>query len=318
MQINQIEKFDRKIRAERNVFVVKNNEIKHVGVVGSGAMGSQIAMVSALAGYPVTLQDIEQESLDKAKTFLTLQMDRRVEKERYTREEVDQAFERLTFTTNIEELSKANMIIEAIVEKLEAKRDLFSELDKIVTDDTILATNSSTIVSSKIADVVSNPGNVCNIHFFNPVLVMDMVEVVKGPHTSDETAEVSMAFVKSIRKTPVLLKKEISGFIANRILGKLMDEAVFLYENGYATHEEIDLVCKKALNHPIGPFELMDLTGIDVNYFVRMQRYSESGDKKDKPARIVAEKVGKGELGKKTGKGFYEYDENGTKVEVKK
>ncbi|WP_172373798.1 3-hydroxyacyl-CoA dehydrogenase NAD-binding domain-containing protein [Sporosarcina jiandibaonis] len=297
---------------------MKNNEIKHVGVVGSGAMGSQIAMVSALAGYPVTLQDIEQESLDKAKTFLTLQMDRRVEKERYTREEVDQAFERLTFTTNIEELSKANMIIEAIVEKLEAKRDLFSELDKIVTDDTILATNSSTIVSSKIADVVSNPGNVCNIHFFNPVLVMDMVEVVKGPHTSDETAEVSMAFVKSIRKTPVLLKKEISGFIANRILGKLMDEAVFLYENGYATHEEIDLVCKKALNHPIGPFELMDLTGIDVNYFVRMQRYSESGDKKDKPARIVAEKVGKGELGKKTGKGFYEYDENGTKVEVKK
>jgi 3-hydroxybutyryl-CoA dehydrogenase len=295
---------------------VKNNEIKHVGVVGSGAMGSQIAMVSALAGYPVTLQDIEQESLDKAKTFLTLQMDRRVEKERYTREEVDQAFERLLFTTNIEELSKANIIIEAIVEKLGAKRDLFAKLDKIVADDTILATNSSTIVSSKIADVVSNPENVCNIHFFNPVLVMDMVEVVKGPHTSDETAEISMAFVKSIRKTPVLLKKEISGFIANRILGKLMDEAVFLYENGYATHEEIDLVCKKALNHPIGPFELMDLTGIDVNYFVRMQRYSESGDKKDKPARIVAEKVKKGELGKKTGKGFYEYDEKGTKVEV--
>ncbi len=296
--------------------IVENNKINHVAVVGSGAMGSQIAMVCALAGYPVTLQDIEQKSLDKAKLFLKGQMDSRVEKGRYTREEVDDAFDRLSFTATIEDLSNANIVIEAIVEKLDAKRELFAKLDKIVANDTILATNSSTIVSSKLADVVSHPENVCNIHFFNPVLVMEMVEVVKGPHTSEETAEKSMAFVKSIRKTPVLLKKEISGFIANRILGKLMDEALFLYENGYATHEEIDLVCKKALNHPIGPFALMDLTGIDVNYFVRMQRYNESGDEKDKPARIVAEKVEKGELGKKTGKGFYEYDEKGIRVGV--
>lgn len=293
-----------------------NNKIKYVAVVGSGAMGSQIAMVSALAGYPVTLQDINPESLEKAQGFLKGQMNKRVEKGRYTQEEVDAAFGRLSFTANIEDLSDADLVIEAIVEKIDAKRELFSALDKIVADGTILATNSSTIVSSKIADVVSRPENVCNIHFFNPVLVMDMVEVVKGPHTSDETAEKSMSFVKSIKKTPVLLQKEISGFIANRILGKLMDEAVFLYENGYATHEEIDLVCKKALNHPIGPFALMDLTGIDVNYFVRMQRYNESGDEKDKPARIVADKVEKGELGKKTGKGFYEYDEKGSRVEV--
>jgi 3-hydroxybutyryl-CoA dehydrogenase len=290
--------------------------INHVAVVGSGAMGSQIAMVCALAGYPVTLQDIEQESLDNAKAFLKSQMDSRVEKGRFTREEVDSAFDRLSFTAIIEDLSNANIVIEAIVEKLDAKRDLFAKLDKIVANDTILATNSSTIVSSKLADVVSHPENVCNIHFFNPVLVMEMVEVVKGPHTSEETAAKSMAFVESIRKTPVLLKKEISGFIANRILGKLMDEAVYLYENGYATHEEIDLVCKKALNHPIGPFALMDLTGIDVNYFVRMQRFNESGDEKDKPSRIVTEKVEKGELGKKTGKGFYEYDEKGIRVGV--
>lgn len=296
--------------------IVENNKISHVAVVGSGAMGSQIAMVCALAGYPVTLQDIEQESLDRAKAFLKKQMDSRVEKGRFTRVEVDSAFDRLSFTASIEDLSNANIVIEAIVEKLDAKRELFAKLDKIVAENTILATNSSTIVSSKLADVVSYPENVCNIHFFNPVLVMEMVEVVKGPHTSEETAAKSMAFVESIRKTPVLLKKEISGFIANRILGKLMDEAVFLYENGYATHEEIDLVCKKALNHPIGPFALMDLTGIDVNYFVRMQRYNESGDEKDKPARIVAEKVEKGELGKKTGKGFYEYDEKGIRVGV--
>lgn len=292
------------------------NTINHVAVIGSGAMGSQIAMVCALAGYPVTLQDIQVESINKAKTFLKAQMEKRVEKGKYTREEVESAFKRLSFTVNIEDLSNANLVIEAIVEKLDAKRDLFSKLDKIVAHDTILATNSSTIVSSKLADVVSHPENICNIHFFNPVLVMEMVEVVKGPHTSDETADKSMVFIKSIQKTPVLLKKEISGFIANRILGKMMDEAVYLYENGYATHEEIDLVCKKALNHPIGPFALMDLTGIDVNYFVRMQRYNESGDEKDKPALIIAEKVEKGELGKKTGKGFYEYDEKGTKVSI--
>ena len=291
-----------------------NKNIKQVAVVGAGAMGSQIAMVCALAGYPVTLQDIEQQSIDKAKVFLDEQMNRRVEKGRFTREEVDSAFDRLSFTVNLEDLSNANIVIEAIIEKLDAKRELFAKLDKIVANDTILATNSSTIVSSKIADVVSHPENICNIHFFNPVLVMEMVEVVKGPHTSDETAQASMEFVKSIHKTPVLLKKEISGFIANRILGKLMDEAVYLYENGYATHEEIDLVCKKALNHPIGPFALMDLTGIDVNYFVRMQRFNESGDENDKPSRIVTEKVEKGELGKKVGKGFYEYDEKGIRV----
>ena len=295
---------------------MENNKIQQVAVVGSGAMGSQIAMVCALAGYPVILQDIERESLYKAKAFLQAQMDKRVTKGRYTRQEVDLAFSRLSFTANIQDLSNANMVIEAIVEKLDAKRDLFAKLDKLVANDTIVATNSSTIVSSKIADVISHPKRICNIHFFNPVLVMEMVEVVKGPHTSDETAAKSMAFVKSIGKTPVLLKKEISGFIANRILGKLMDEALFLYENGYATHEEIDLVCKKALNHPIGPFALMDLTGIDVNYFVRMQRYNESGDEKDKPSRIVTEKVEQGELGKKTGKGFYDYDEKGNKVGV--
>lgn len=295
---------------------MERKNITHVAVVGAGAMGSQIAMVCALAGYPVILQDIEESSLYKAKTSLKFQMDKRVEKGKLSRVAVDQAFDRLTFTTNINDVSIANLVIEAIIEKLDAKRALFHKLDKIVSPHTILATNSSTIVSSKLADVVSHPENVCNIHFFNPVLVMEMVEVVKGPHTSDKTANESMEFVRSIQKTPVLLKKEISGFIANRILGKLMDEAIYLYENGYATHEEIDLVVKKALNHPIGPFALLDLTGLDVNYFVRQQRYAESGEEQDKPARIVAEKVEKGELGKKTGQGFYKYDEKGQRIET--
>lgn len=279
-----------------------------VAVAGSGTMGSQIAMVAALAGYDVILQDIAKDSLTKAKDMLDARMKRDVEKGRRTPEEVEAAFLRLEFTTDINKMKDAEIVIEAVVEKLDVKRELFKQLSEITKRDAILATNSSTIVSSKLADVVDNPARVCNIHFFNPALVMEMVEVVKGPHTSDETAEKAMAFVQSIGKTPVLLKKEISGFIANRILGKVFDEAVFLYENGYATHEEIDLICKKALNHPIGPFELMDLVGIDVSYNARLQRYRESGDERDKPAKLLEEKVKKGELGRKTGKGFYTYE----------
>lgn len=279
-----------------------------VAVIGSGTMGSQIAFVSALANYDVILQDIAEESLQKAEEMLRQRMARNVEKGRVEQAEVDAAFGRLKLTTDLNKVANASVVIEAVVENIDIKRDLFKKLSDIVAPDAILATNSSTIVSSKIADVVTNPERVCNIHFFNPALVMEMVEVVKGPHTSDEVAQKAMEFVRSINKTPALLQKEISGFIANRILGKVFDEAVFLYENGYASHEEIDLICKKALNYPIGPFELMDLVGIDVSYNARLQRYKESGNEADKPAKLLQEKVEKGELGRKTGKGFYTYN----------
>ncbi|WP_079527615.1 3-hydroxyacyl-CoA dehydrogenase family protein [Halobacillus hunanensis] len=283
------------------------HNIKEVAVIGAGAMGSQIAMVCALHGHRVILNDIAEESLTQAKDSLQGHMNRRIQKGKLTEQQVEEAFDHLTFDVNLAAVKDADIVIEAVVEKLDVKRELFATLDDITSDHTILATNSSTIVSSKIADATRNPDKVCNVHFFNPPLVMELVEVVQGPHTSEETAQTAYAFVEQIGKVPVLLKKEISGFIANRILGKLMDEAVFLLENGYATHEEIDTVCTKALNHPIGPFALMDLTGIDVNYFVRMQRYQESGDEADQPAKLIQEKVEKGELGRKTGKGFYQY-----------
>ncbi|WP_226580794.1 3-hydroxyacyl-CoA dehydrogenase family protein [Halobacillus litoralis] len=284
-----------------------SNPIHKVAVIGAGAMGSQIAMVCALQGYPVFLNDLKEEQLQQAKEELEKRMRRSVEKNRLTEQQVQEAFDHLTMGTSLSDVHDADLVIEAVVEKLDVKRSLFKQLDEITAPGAILATNSSTIVSSKIADATSRPEQVCNLHFFNPPLVMELVEVVKGPHTSEDTAQRAFQFVKSINKTPVMLQKEISGFIANRILGKLMDEAVFLLENGYATHEEIDTVCTKALNHPIGPFSLMDLTGLDVNYFVRMQRFEESGDEADRPAKIVEEKVNKGELGRKTGKGFYQY-----------
>ncbi|MDN4522989.1 3-hydroxyacyl-CoA dehydrogenase family protein [Fictibacillus fluitans] len=293
---------------------MQSHEIQEIAVIGSGTMGSQIAMVCALGGYNVILHDIEKERLHMAEAALMKQMKRRIEKGRLSEHQVTDAFAKIKYSSDLKDLSQTDFVIEAIVEKLEPKRDLFRRLDEITPEHSILATNSSTITSSKLADATRRPEKVCNVHFFNPALVMELVEVVKGPHTAQETAEAAMEVVRNIKKTPVLLQKEISGFIANRILGKLMDEAVYLLENGYATHEEIDLVCKKALNHPIGPFALMDLTGIDVNYFVRQQRFQETGDERDRPAKIVQEKVERGELGRKSGKGFYTYSEPAVKA----
>ncbi|ASN06832.1 3-hydroxyacyl-CoA dehydrogenase family protein [Virgibacillus necropolis] len=287
---------------------MKNDKIKNIAVIGSGTMGSQIAMVCALEGYQVTLQDISEESLAKAKQSLEGHMQRRVEKGKFSEDQVSKAFECMRFTSSLEEAVKdTDIVIEAIVEKLDVKRALFAEVDRLAPAHTILATNSSRIVSSKIADATKRSEKICNMHFFNPVLVMELVEVVQGPHTSEETIQVTIELTKRINKIPILLKKEINGFVANRLLGKLMDEAVYLLENEIANVEEIDLACTKALNHPIGPFALMDLVGIDVAYYARMQNFQETGDESMKPSKIFVDKVEKGELGRKTGKGFYTY-----------
>jgi 3-hydroxybutyryl-CoA dehydrogenase len=289
--------------------------VNKILVVGAGAMGSQIGMVCALAGYDVTVQDVDEGVLEGAQEQLKSRMARNVEKGRIDQDEVDAAFGRITFTPNLQgAAADADYVVEAAVEKLDVKRGIFANLDEAAPEHTILATNSSTIVSSRVADATKRPDRVCNMHFFNPALVMECVEVVRNPETSDATVETAVELTRRIGKSPVVLEKEISGFVANRILGALMDEAVDLYENGVSSFEDIDTACKTALGHPMGPFELMDFTGIDVNYNVRVDRYEETGDENMKPKKSVAEKYEKGELGRKTGKGWYEYDEQGQKV----
>lgn len=290
-------------------------QIHNILVTGAGAMGRQIGMVCATAGYEVTVYDIDGGMLQKAQEELRSRMARNVEKGRMSQEDVDAAFGRMTFTTDLEgPASEVDFIIEAVVEKLNVKRELFSRLDEIAPKHAVLATNSSTIVSSRIADATNRPDRVCNMHFFNPALVMKCVEVVRNPETSDATVETTVELTRKIGKVPVILNKEISGFVANRLLAGLVDEAVSLYEKGIASVEDIDVACKTALGHPMGPFELMDLTGIDVNYYVRMARYEESGDEHQKPKKSVIEKFEKGEHGRKTGKGWYTYDEQGQRV----
>ncbi|WP_082235096.1 3-hydroxyacyl-CoA dehydrogenase family protein [Halobacillus massiliensis] len=282
--------------------------IQNVSVIGAGSMGHQIAMLSALAGFDTNIQDVNEEALKQARLKLNKIMDKWVAKDKISIEERDLAFKRLYFTTNLNEAVRhADIVIEAVIEKLDIKREVFQKLDKAAPAHAVLATNSSTIVSSLIADATERPDKVCNMHFFFPPLVMDCVEVVKGEHTSEETAGIAMEVCEKMNRTAVLLQKEISGFIANRILFAIQNEAMALYEGGYADYKDIDKITRKALSHPIGPFELMDLSGIDVGYYVMMQQYAETGDPKDKPSKTMTDKVEAGELGRKTGKGFYEY-----------
>ena len=283
-------------------------EVERVLIVGAGQMGHQIAMLCALGGYKTILQDVNNEALRKAEKILTSRMNKWVEQGKLTNEQKEEAFALLTFTNNLEDAARdVDLVIEAIVEKLDAKRDLFKQLDSLTPKHTILATNSSTIVNSLLADVTGRPEKVCNMHFFFPPLVMDCVEVVMSEKTSEETMETAMAVCKQINRTGLLLRKEISGFVANRILGAINREALALYEEGIADFKDIDIIVKKALGHPLGPFELIDLSGADIVYNVMELRYAESGKNKDKPSISIEEKVKSGNLGRKTGQGFYTY-----------
>jgi 3-hydroxybutyryl-CoA dehydrogenase len=289
--------------------------MQRILVVGAGAMGSQIAMVCALAGYDTTVTDVADEALDRAKSQLRGRLDRDVAKDRRTRDDVDAAFARLTFTTDLDAAAAtADLVIEAAVEKLEVKREVFARLDTTSPAHTILTTNSSAIMSSQLADATGRPDRVANMHFFNPALVMRCVEVVGSSATSDATMEAVTALARSLGKEPVVLRKEIPGFVANRILGAVRDEAIFLLENGIASVEDIDTACRTALGYPMGPFELMDLTGIDIGYHAKLARHAVTGDPRDLPSRTITELVERSDLGRKTGKGFYTYDDDGNRT----
>lgn len=297
---------------------MKIEDVKTVVVVGAGVMGQQIAMNTAIkgraSGYQVILCDSFPAAVEKAQAWADQYLDGRVAKGRLTQEQVDQVKDNFTVSQDVDgSAAKADLLIEAIVEKLDVKRELFGRISKLCKPDTVLGTNSSNIVSSKLADVTEHPERLLNIHYFNPALVMELVEIVRGPHTGDEAVEVARAFAVNTGKSPIVLKKEIAGFVANRINAAVAHEALSLLRKGVATVEDIDTACEKGLHYPMGPFRLMDLTGIDVNYYVRVDRYAESHDPFDAPDPLVIEKFKKGEFGKKTGKGWYDYSDHAKK-----
>ena len=283
-------------------------ELKRVTVVGAGTMGSQIALQTALSGrYEVTLVDTVAGQLERARAQNRKLVDRSVEKGRLTPERAAQALERIADSATIAPaVTNADLVIEAVIENFDAKKSVFEELGKHTKKDAVLASNSSTIAISRLADFTGRPERCCNMHFFHPVTVMQLCEVVRGPKTSDATVEQAMEFVRSIDRTPVLLQKEIWGFIVNRVLFAASEEAMRLLEGGYASAEDIDIAVQKGLNWPMGPFHLLDFSGLDVFYGAMQDRHR-LGEGPEAP-EVLSKLVDAGRLGRKTGKGFFEYD----------
>jgi len=280
--------------------------LTRLAVVGGGFMGSQIATQAALHGIEVRLQDVSAEQLEKSMTANRGHLQRRVDKGRLTPADLEAALARVRTTTDLAEAVRdAEVVIEAVVEDLDVKRQVFSELDELAPPEAVLASNSSTMVISKLAGATGRPDRCANMHFFSPVLVMELCEVVMGPQTSEATAERCLALVREMGRTPVLVRKEIDGFIVNRILHAATQEAYRLLDGGVAEFQDIDTAVEKGLNWPMGPFR--DFTGLDVTYNARLHIYRTTGDPNYKPSPRLREKVEKGELGRKTGKGWYDY-----------
>ncbi len=278
-----------------------------IGVVGAGTMGNGIAHVFAQYGYNVILCDLSEEILKRALNTISENLDRQIKKGVVKVEEKEIILSRIEITTNLEKFRDVDLVIEAVVEKEDVKRDVFSKLDKITKEDTILASNTSSISITKLSKSTNRPDKVIGMHFFNPVPVMKLVEVVKGFLTSEKVVNKIVEISKSLEKIPIVVK-DYPGFISNRVLMPMINEAIFALEQGIADKEGIDNIMKLGMNHPMGPLQLADLIGLDVVLDILNVLYKEFKDPKYRPAPLLVKMVEAGYLGRKTKRGFYNYD----------
>lgn len=288
-------------------------DIKNVFVVGAGLMGSGIAQVSAQAGYRVYMNDISREALDRALKNIRWSVEKFVEKGKLT-EPVEVIMARITPVTDYEAASQADLVIEAVFEKLDLKQEVFRKMDEIAPPHCIIATNTSAISVTELAAVTKRRDKVLGLHFFSPVPMMDAVEVVRAMTTSEETFRAGEEFVRSLKKEPILVRKDIPGFIINRINFPATMEAMRLVEAGIATVEDIDKGLRLAAGRKMGIFETGDMVGLDVTYGALMAIYEETKDPRWYPPEILRRKVRLGHLGKKTGRGWYLYDSEGNRL----
>ena len=280
--------------------------VVRIGVLGAGQMGAGIAQVAACAGYPVTMVDIDGDALDRGMDSIRSSLQRIVSKGRMEQKESQEAMELITRSTNRLDFSECDLVVEAIPEILQLKLDVFSELDAICREDTILATNTSSISVDSIAKATRRPDRVIGMHFMNPVPIMKLVEVINGPETLAEVTDAVISVAESMGKV-ALLCNDSPGFVSNRILCPMINEAILTLEEGVAKPEAIDGIMKLGMNHPIGPLALADLIGLDTVLHIMRVLHEGLGNDKYEPASLLVSMVERGELGRKTGKGFYEY-----------
>ena len=280
---------------------------KTIGVIGTGTMGCGIAQVAAQAGHEVVFQNRKQESVDRGLSRVRKSLERLVARDKLTQTQCDETLERIHGVVPLEELKGCDRVIETAPEDFALKQELFEKLDKIVGEETIVATNTSSLSITKLASCVSRPGYFVGLHFFNPVPLMKLVEIVRGMRTSDSTVAAVRGFAESLDKVPIEVK-DSPGFVVNRVLFPMINEAAFALQQGVADADGIDECMKLGCNHPLGPLALADLVGLDVVYAILDSLYREYGEPRYAPCLEIKKRVEAGWLGRKTGRGFYSYE----------
>tara|TARA_Y100000739_G_scaffold224619_1_gene229311 strand:- start:197 stop:1057 length:861 start_codon:yes stop_codon:yes gene_type:complete len=279
-----------------------------IAVIGGGQMGSQIAALAAMAGYETSLYDENEENLEYRYKFVEENIKNLIDKKIYSEDKLDAYKKNLELKFTLEEvIHEKSFVIEAVVERFDVKLEIFKKISSLMNDEVVMATNSSFIQASELSKHCNHPERFINMHFFYPPIRMDLVEISYPENVSKVILERTKNVSKNMGRSIVVLKKETPGFIVNRMLAALVDEAYELYDEGIADFEDIDIAIKKGLNHPLGPFELSDYSGLDIHYYAKLKKFKESGSSEDKPKKFLEEKVLNGDLGVKTGKGFYEY-----------
>ena len=280
---------------------------RKLAVIGAGLMGSGIAQVSAQAGWDVVLRDVTDEALNRGIGSITASYDKFVGKGKLAAEDAEAALGRITATTDLDAVADADIVVEAVFEKLEVKHEIFRALDKVVREDAVLASNTSAIPITKIAAATERPERVVGVHFFSPVPMMQLCELVRGYKTGDEALATAREFAESVGKTCIVVNRDVAGFVTTRLISALVVEAAKLYESGVATAEDIDLACKLGFGHAMGPLATADLTGVDILLHATSNIYTESQDEKFAPPELMRRMVDAGDIGRKSGQGFYTY-----------